>query len=225
MNTLAGALPISMINEKFSGQHIFNNFYRFEMTSGDSEMKGVLILESDESSKLILEGTNSLGDNTIRIHTLLSLSKNNDSESTITNFVNTSWTSQSSGGFFVSGDNVLRYSNNTAYNTELILDKFDVSFGDRDQNVVSFDADISLHSALDSSNVINLPFNEKVSIYRAGKNIWYGIAEEGHQSQFVLSITPNETGTTPYIILTANLNIERNGKYYYVSDGSLMIRK
>ncbi|MBQ7560814.1 MAG: hypothetical protein IJS99_03110 [Synergistaceae bacterium] len=225
MNTSAGTIPLTLLNLPLSVQHMFNNFYRFDFTSGDQGIKGVCVLSDDKSSKLILEADHKLGTNELKMHVLLSLTKlTSSSEQDIRQWIGTSWTKEHTGGFLVSGDNSLRFSDMTEYNPELILDSFDVTFGQPiGTNTIDFSANITLHRS-GSDVILNLPFNGNVDVYDAGVNMWYGIAQANH-SQFILTIIKDEMGSGYHVILSANLNVPFNGNYYFVSLAGTMIQK
>ena len=224
MNTSAGTIPLTLLNLPLSVQHMFNNFYRFDFTSGDQGIKGVCVLSDDKSSKLILEADHKLGTNELKMHVLLSLTKlTSSSEQDIRQWIGTSWTKEHTGGFLVSGDNSLRFSDMTEYNPELILDSFDVTFGQPiGTNTIDFSANITLHRS--GSDVMNLPFSGNVDVYDAGVNMWYGIAQANH-SQFILTIIKDEMGSGYHVILSANLNVPFNGNYYFVSLAGTMVQK
>lgn len=225
MNTSAGTIPLTLLNLPLSVQHMFNNFYRFDFTSGDQGIKGVCVLSDDKSSKLILEADHKLGTNELKMHVLLSLTKlTSSSEQDIRQWIGTSWTKEHTGGFLVSGDNSLRFSDMTEYNPELILDSFDVTFGQPiGTNTIDFSANITLHRS-GSDVILNLPFSGNVDVYDAGVNMWYGIAQ-ANQSQFILTIIKDEMGSGYHVILSANLNVPFNGNYYFVSLAGTMVQK
>ncbi|MBR0034699.1 MAG: hypothetical protein IJP54_03390, partial [Synergistaceae bacterium] len=46
-------IPVTMIKQKVNVSNVFANFYRFEIASGDQGLKGVFVLESETSARMI----------------------------------------------------------------------------------------------------------------------------------------------------------------------------
>ena len=95
-------IPVTLIKQKLDVSNIFANYYRFEIASGDQDVKGVFIIESETDARMILFTTVTLPTVEMRLHTLFTLKKVTESQAIdLTAFNNTSWDVAQVGGYLL----------------------------------------------------------------------------------------------------------------------------
>ena len=94
--------PVTMLNQSVNISNIFANYYRFELAGGDTNLKGVFIIESETDARMILFTTVALPTVEMRLHTLFTLKKVTESQAIdLTAFNNTSWDVAQVGGYLL----------------------------------------------------------------------------------------------------------------------------
>ncbi len=95
-------IPVTMIKQKVNVSNIFANYYRFEIASGDQDVKGVFIIESETDARMILFTTVVLPTVEMRMHTLFTMKKVTETQPVdLTAFNNTSWDVAQVGGYLL----------------------------------------------------------------------------------------------------------------------------
>ena len=189
-------LPVTLTKESINVDNIFGNYYRFSFESGDSDLKGVFILESESTARMILFADSGSSTAITKLYTVFYLNKITESSTTIdlTAFNNTSWDVTQAGGVAVLPDgNILQITNASPNAHQVRLTNFEVRFTSADLTTQTFafsasaDVEIPAYHGTDKSSVI---FENKiVTVEKLGAYMWLGT--EGN-NEFILTISAGQ---------------------------------
>ncbi|MBQ7578556.1 MAG: hypothetical protein IJT21_09870 [Synergistaceae bacterium] len=186
-------LPVTIIKESVDVSQVFGNFYRFEFISGDADIKGVFILESESTAYMIMFATNGANADVItNLYSVFYLHKVTEStEIDLTGFDNTSWDVTQAGGLTLLPDgNILQITNASPDIYQVRLKDFTVKFTDADETAKTVGFTVTASADINTSgNITNhqVAIPEKtVSIEKLGAYTWYGISGN---SEFLVTMS------------------------------------
>ena len=184
-------LPITFIKDPVKVANVFGNYYRFEFESGDAELKGVFILESESNARMILLADSGNDTTITRLHTIFSLNKVTESaQIDLTAFNNTSWDVTQAGGVVSLQDgNVLQITNSEPDIYNIKLYDFMLEFMNADFAAKTFEYKISAYCDLPVYGVTNqnviIP-EKTVTVEKVGSYMWYGKQDD---NEFILTMS------------------------------------
>ena len=214
-------VPITIAKESIDVDNIFGNYYRFSFASNDAELlKGVFILEGNDTARMILFAANKIIDTSeTRIYTVFSLNKITEStQIELTAFNNTSWDVEQAGGVVRLHDGtILQITNSDPVNYQVRMTSFDVKFTNVNTANNTFDFAVSAYiDLITPTYTVNGQYveftNQTVTVEKLGSYMWYG--KQG-KNEFILtgsSMSPSRAalaGALNFASPTnANFNVE-----------------
>lgn len=226
-------IPVTLIKQKVNVSNIFANYYRFEIASGDQDVKGVFIIESETDARMILFATNRFASGEMRLHTLFTMKKVTEAQTVdLTAFNNTSWDVSQIGGFLLmppAYDTLFTVTENAADAYSVSVSSFDVKFTDANLSARTVRFTLSAYANFPSAGAANLSleFSREVEVEHIGAYTWYAktTGDDAAGSEFLVTMSaayPNRAA------LAGNLNIEdpnNPGTYVYSSILMDLVRK
>ena len=186
-------LPVALMKEPIKVDNIFGNYYKFAFESGDSELKGVFILESESAARMILLADSGNSQAITRLHTVYYLHKVTETTPIdLTAFNNTSWDVPQAGGIVALQDgNILQITNSSPDMYSVRLRDFNVQFTNANVSAKTVDFKISAYIDIPrygeraTNQYIEFPV-KTVTVEKLGAYVWYG--EEG-ANKFIVTMS------------------------------------
>ena len=180
------SMPLSIFDREVEISHIFSNFYRLEL---DDNMKGVFVVQSEESAYFILEVLDDVSG--AHVHALFMLDKKTGANTVnLAGLHGTSWDAMGSGAMY-----------NAAAGTQSVsLEDISFSFTEISDTAVN----CNVTGTISFGNYV-MPLDQVVSfaLQNAGYNTWRGTGNRN--SQMILTFFNDRVGVIS-LVFTAEDN-------------------
>lgn len=226
-------LPITLIHTPAKVTQIFGSYYKFDFESENADVKGVFILESESTARMLLFVAMGTPERVTILYSVFYLHKVTESVAIdLTAFNNTSWIGEKAGGYFLMPpDYAFPYTitNGEPDTHSLSLSSMDVKFtsADLSAGTVSFTVSANANMPALSPEPYNWSLIRKAKIERVGAYTWSGktVGENADGSEFLLVMFASRPGKAE---LAGNINFASQlnpGMYAHASVLFDMVRK